>query len=138
MKTEEVLIFCMLIFVTFASSEVVEILKPVNSDYPTTQSIGLESTPTPTPPVCYENGECLNSNLIDVTYVNTTVQCLEDCKNTEGCQWFTYKFPPYRQPFCEHFESCNVWSTDCTNCTVGHVTCPEQECNILGRCKVTF
>ena len=138
MKIEEVLIFCKLIFVTFASSEVVEILNPVESDYPTTQSIGRMTELTPSWDVCYEIGECLFTNLIDVTYVNTTVQCLEDCKNTEGCQWFTYKFPAYRQPFCELFTLSCVWSNDCTNCTIGHVTCPEQQCNILGRCKVTF
>ena len=130
---------CMLIFVIFASCEKVEKLNLVNTDYPspTTESLGWEIS-SPPPTVCYELGECLNSNLIDVTLVNTTAQCLEDCKNTEGCQWFTYKYPVYRQAFCEHFETCNLWSDNCDNCTVGHVTCPEQQCNSLGRCKVSL
>ena len=101
-----------------------------------------EDTTPDNDPICYEDGECLNSNLIDVTYPNTTAKCLEDCKNTAGCQWVTYKRHKYDPPqptFCQLFENCGYFNEECReNCTTSHVSCPVQQCNILGRCEVLY
>ena len=119
-------IFCILLFMTCS-------ILTCSSEETTT------IIPDPDP-ICYEDGECLNSNLIDVTYPNTTAKCLEDCKNTARCQWVTYKIHRYASSptFCQLFENCGDFSDQCTNCTSSQVTCAVQQCNIIGRCEVIF
>ena len=88
------------------------------TDYPTSPVVSTES-----PLVCYEKGECLYSNLVDVTYPSSVEECLQHCRRTERCQWFTYKF----FESCELFESCEYLSdNECNNCITGQVTCPDQ------------
>ena len=102
------------------------------TEYPTSSP-----SPTESPHVCYEDGECLYSNLIDVTYPSSAEECLQHCRRTDRCQWFTFK--THGGSFCELFESCEYLSdNECTNCVTGQVTCPDQQCNILGRCEVIF
>ena len=110
------------------------------TEYPTTwypTEWTTSQRPTESPHVCYEDGECLYSNLIDVTYPSSAEECLQHCRRTDRCQWFTYKV--HGGSFCELFESCEFLSdNECTSCTTGQVSCPDQRCNILGRCEVIF
>jgi len=107
------------------------------TEYPTTwypTEWTTSQRPTESPHVCYEDGECLYSNLIDVTYPSSAEECLQHCRRTDRCQWFTYKV--HGGSFCELFESCEFLSdNECTSCTTGQVSCPDQRCNILGRCE---
>ena len=137
---------CLLLFVTLAlGKEVEDSTDYTTSRYPTeypttwytTEYPTSSPSPTESPHVCYEDGECLYSNLIDVTYPSSAEECLQHCRRTDRCQWFTFK--THGGSFCELFESCEYLSdNECTNCVTGQVTCPDQQCNILGRCEVIF
>ena len=145
---------CLLLFVTLAlGKEVEDSTDYTTSRYPTEYPTTWHPTeypttwyptewttsqrPTESPHVCYEDGECLYSNLIDVTYPSSAEECLQHCRRTDRCQWFTFK--THGGSFCELFESCEYLSdNECTNCVTGQVTCPDQQCNILGRCEVIF
>ena len=114
---------------------------PTRFTWPTSTWSPTESTTPPDwPKVCYEKGECLFSNLLDVTHATSAERCLQDCKTTDGCQWFTYK--EHDGSVCELFESCEYFSNDdCDNCISGQVSCSESECNskgVSGRCQVHF
>ena len=84
---------------------------------------------------CFEKGECLNSYLLDVAETESPQQCLVQCKQTQGCNWFTLN------PFfnhCELFSDCLTFSeASCPECISGEVGCSAYNCNIPGRCQVS-
>ena len=99
-------------------------------------SIGPSTTTsTEAPNVCYEKGECLYSNLLEVTYASSAQNCLKDCRDFNGCKWFTYK---QNHQLCELFESCEyLTGNECgEDCITGQVSCPDEQCGLNGRCQV--
>ena len=60
------------------------------------------------------------------------------CQNTTNCAWFTF----YEDGYCDLFEECTEFSTNCSKCMSGQVSCPidnpidDYQCNLTGMCKV--
>ena len=40
---------------------------------------------------CEEQGQCLQSDVIGITYPKDAYSCLRDCKGQEGCLFYTFK-----------------------------------------------
>ena len=84
---------------------------------------------------CNKEGECLGGSLITIKYEQDYKSCLKDCKNMPDCVWFTYH---EEGKYCTLFDGCKVFSTACSKCVSGEVSCPsdDYQCNLTGMCKV--
>ena len=85
-------------------------------------------------PTCNKKGECLGGGLIVLKFEDYK-DCLNDCKNTTNCAWFTYH---EEGNFCFLFDGCKSFSTNCSKCFSGEVSCPssDYQCNLAGMCQV--
>ena len=84
--------------------------------------------------VCFVPGECTDSNLIKAEISATVELCLDVCKNTENCGWFTYVT---YAGLCEIFENCGLLDpANCADCISGEVNCTAPKCNVPGICQV--
>ena len=83
---------------------------------------------------CNNEGKC-HGNLIDIKYKTDYNSCLKDCKNTTNCAWFTYHG---EGKYCTLLDGCKDFSTDCSKCVSGEVSCTiDYQCNLAGiLCKV--
>ena len=82
---------------------------------------------------CHLNGRCVRSDLIKLTAAASTTECLQDCKNFPGCQWYSYK--QRTRTTCQLFSNCNELSMeDCDYCESGQVGCQLYTCDQLGFC----
>ena len=80
---------------------------------------------------CFIQGRCINSHLIQLTDAGSATDCLQDCKDFQGCQW--YSFNQRSQTTCELFSDCNeITTNDCDHCQTGQVSCD------LSFCKISF
>lgn len=71
---------------------------------------------------CNKLGECRESSRVGVSFPQNVEDCRKDCKEHTNCQWFTY----YEEAkFCNLFDSCTEFTTDCLQCVSGEVPCPE-------------
>ena len=71
---------------------------------------------------CNINGICINSNLLDRTNATSGSACLQDCKEFQGCKWYSFKQGTTTS--CELLSNCNELSTEnCTLCESGQVNC---------------
>ena len=69
---------------------------------------------------CNINGICINSNLLDRTNATSGRECLQDCKEFHGCEWYSFNLTTS----CELLSNCNEISTEnCTICESGQVNC---------------
>ena len=86
-------------------------------------------------PQCYFKGECLNSQLVNLTKQDSYNKCLKDCQHNMECQWFTFEGS---QNSCLLFSDCNTISdSTCQHCYSGQKTCqPKLDCNLNGICQV--
>ena len=86
-------------------------------------------------PQCYVEGECLDSQLVNLTLQDNYNQCLKDCQHNTECQWFTFEGS---QNSCLLFSNCNTLSdSTCQYCYSGEKTCqPKLDCNLNGICQV--
>lgn len=76
---------------------------------------------------CWVSGEC-QGEYQDYDYSKTQEQCLKLCKDTMGCNWFTFD-----QGVCFLYENCPHINENCTTCISGQVEC---ENNNQGLTKV--
>ena len=86
---------------------------------------------------CLIQGRCVNSQLIHLTGAGSATDCLQDCKDFPGCQWYSFK--ERSKTICELFSDCNEISTnDCDHCVSGQVQCDLINCNLPGYCTVSI
>jgi len=80
---------------------------------------------------CFVNGECQESISIGVSEESTPESCLNTCKSTANCEFFTH----YQDDnICLLLLDCvNLSDSDCTDCISGDVTCEELVCNEPGK-----
>ena len=88
---------------------------------------------------CNKKGECLGDGLLTIKFPKDYKDCQNICQNTTNCVWFTY----YEDgSSCDLFEECKEFSTNCSKCMSGEVSCPiddpidDYQCNLTGMCKV--
>lgn len=80
---------------------------------------------------CFVDGECLKSDSVAVTQQNTSNECLDNCKNTKGCQEFTFYGDA---SICILYTECvELSDADCSDCVSGDVTCESLVCNEPGK-----
>jgi hypothetical protein len=86
---------------------------------------------------CFVSKNCItSSSRINVTRPNDVWKCLADCKNQNGCKWFTYDPDP---DWCALMTDCQQPADyQCRACASGEVTCEEYHCGITGLCLVLF
>jgi len=71
---------------------------------------------------CNIHGICIDSDLLDFTNATSGTECLQDCKDFSGCEW--YSFNQGSEYTCALLANCNELSTeDCDNCESGQVDC---------------
>ena len=86
---------------------------------------------------CEEHGQCLQSDVIGITYPKDAYSCLRDCKGQEGCLFYTFK--PELGNLCELLANCETFDTaGCSSCTSGSVSCPDVICSVPGLCQVSL
>ena len=79
---------------------------------------------------CLIQGRCINSHLIQLTNAGSATVCLQDCKDFQGCLW--YSFNQRSQTTCELFSDCNeITTNDCDHCQTGQVSCDLSFCKIF-------
>ena len=68
-------------------------------------------------PICFIQGECTNSTLLDLDFFQSENECLKFCQENEACTWFSFDF---ETKSCGIFENCsNLSSDDCPECVSG-------------------
>ena len=83
---------------------------------------------------CFVPGECIQSNLVSVESTQSAEMCLDLCKNTDNCQWFTYI--AYAS-LCELLQDCpQLDESNCAECVSGEVACGAPKCDVQGICQV--
>ncbi len=81
-------------------------------------------------PVCFFVGHCIKSQTVGESIQKNEIDCLELCKSTPGCAWFSFK---YENNFCELLDNCI--ELDLTNFWIsGSGSCRIPECWINGKC----
>ena len=78
----------------------------------------------PRNPICNVPGECSGSTLVGLTFPQNVKECLKDCKDNKECLYFTY-FEDGKK-YCNQFDGCEIFATNCTKCVSGEVSCPYE------------
>ena len=86
--------------------------------------LGGPSGCEPPAPQCWVQGQC-QGNLIQTKPVETQEECLDQCKSTKGCKWFTFSNDP--EPFCLLFRDCPNLDETCSGCISGEQRCRAEE-----------
>ena len=80
----------------------------------------------PQQPICWAAGECQGNELYFVTSP-TKEDCLEECKNTFNCTWFTYRSSESHESICHLFTDCPTIDETCETCISGERRCEAGE-----------
>ena len=80
----------------------------------------------PPAPQCWVKGEC-QGNLILTKPLETQEECLDLCKTTEGCKWFT--FVNQTEQFCILLHDCTSLDESASDCVSGEERCQSEEGN---------
>ena len=78
----------------------------------------------PRKPVCNVPGECSGSTLVGLTFPQNVKECLKHCKDNKECLYFTYYEDGKK--YCNQFDGCEIFATNCTKCVSGEVSCPYE------------
>ena len=78
----------------------------------------------PRKPVCNVPGECSGSTLVGLTFPQNVKECLKHCKDNKECLYFTYYEDGKK--YCNQFDGCEIFATNCTKCVSGEVSCPDD------------
>ena len=73
-------------------------------------------------PQCWVQGQC-RGNMIILEETGTREECLELCKQEEGCKWFTYYGRTRVGQSCVLFRDCPELQEDCEACVSGERRC---------------
>lgn len=82
---------------------------------------------------CFMPGECVESSIVSLIFPETVEECLDWCKHTESCLYFTH----YQVDFvCLLLSECSggLSTANCKDCVSGDVKCEMMECNEPGKC----
>jgi hypothetical protein len=68
---------------------------------------------------CFETGACSNSYHVDGDSKPNKNDCLQYCKESQSCSWFTY-YPSFE--YCQLFANCSTLEVElCPTCVSGQV-----------------
>ena len=59
--------------------------------------------------VCFEEGECIQSPFLGITFEQNEDDCLKHCQTILNCTWFTFD---RKENSCEIFTNCTNLSTE--------------------------
>ena len=84
--------------------------------------------------VCFEEGECIQSPFLGITFEQNEDDCLKHCQTILNCTWFTFD---RKENSCETFTNCTNLSTEkCHSCVSGERECQSKICDASGVCQV--
>ena len=69
--------------------------------------------------VCNLNG-FVQGGLLNVTFNSNRNSCLQSCKQTDGCKWYTFD---QSDDYCFLLETFDYLDETCTTCNSGQVNC---------------
>ena len=72
--------------------------------------------------LCVILGACIGTEIKFEENVPTKENCLDICKATEGCRWFTYL---QLHSFCMLMADCKTLDETCTECISGESKCEQ-------------
>jgi len=73
--------------------------------------------------MCFATVMCGNSLRLNEWEVDTMSECLEKCKETDGCEYFNF-YADGDKHVCDGLANCAVYYPDsCSFCNVGRKTC---------------
>ena len=83
---------------------------------------------------CFESGECIQSQFIKGTVLNSYNDCLLQCQEEFLCNWISFD---ELLGICELFQNCTeISEKNCENCLSSEKACPLRQCNVIGECQV--
>ena len=87
---------------------------------------------------CNAIGECQNAQITHLVTVSSQLQCLELCKDSLDCKWYTFHI--YQDEFnCVLYSTCeSVVNNDYGDSVSGRKNCPTDFCGIEGFCLGTL
>ena len=77
----------------------------------------------PADPTCWIGGECKGNKIHIAPSPQSKEECLEECKITFGCKWFTFHQYKSPQPACLLFSDCSSIDETCETCISGERRC---------------
>ena len=77
-------------------------------------------------PICWIKGECLGTE-VQFLSTQTKEECLEACKNTLACAWFTFRSFKSQEPICQLFSDCSSLDETCETCISGERRCEVED-----------
>ena len=81
---------------------------------------------------CFVPGECRDSITLGLFSSSSSVECLNQCKGTAGCRYFTHF---EADDVCFAFQNCPTFAEGfCSQCTSGEVGCSSFLCDLPGQC----
>lgn len=83
--------------------------------------------------ICNKEIECHSGDLITITTTSSSSRCLEDCKSTPRCQWYTFR-QDLKASNCKLQASCHGVE-ECSTCSTGQVICSGALCDLQGLCQ---
>ncbi len=85
---------------------------------------------------CFVDGECTQSLFVGQYSAVDAQECLDICKDHEGCQYFTYFG---QDDTCVNFANCEVLDDkDCEECYSGNRTCSGIFALLLSRFFIKY
>ena len=84
-------------------------------------------------PICEITGKCHSSTLLGITFPRDATRCINDCKTTKNCLWYSYDT---RNKDCYLYDKCEDFHANNTLFVSGEVSCPSNDCNLIGFCQV--
>jgi hypothetical protein len=67
-------------------------------------------------------GQC-QGNLISIAASSSKDECLQQCKDAEGCGWFTFLAKNEKKHSCILYRDCPAIDESCSNCISGESRC---------------
>ena len=67
---------------------------------------------------CNSPGQCLSSETVGIALTNSSIDCLETCKTTQDCAYFTVYTT---DAICLLLSECAEFDSSCTDCISGEV-----------------
>jgi len=75
--------------------------------------------------ICLIQGQC-QGNVISIEASSSKDECLQQCKDTEGCKWFTFLAKNEAKDSCILYRDCTTIDESCSNCISGESRCKEE------------
>ena len=79
----------------------------------------------PPTPQCWIQGQC-EGNMISTLPASTQQDCLQLCKETNKCRWFTFIEKNDAGDFCILYHDCPIIDESCSACISGETRCEED------------